>query len=298
MPDLTDYRNHGTVAKGGKVTRIVGDPWREQAAPVVPANTVKNALMRIMYESATDPNRPRVQGGASAKSTEPLHNDKHHFVGMSILELSKRATAVMGKHVGQHEVVHALFDLRGQQLVKFHTSKSQGNASRRETDMGAGMGGSTPYGGIPVRLQLTAKGLEEGARLMKPIFGPPPVATDDPVPVPVIQSERAEPIVPDHTPEPEAEAGPPEIKVTEQAFGRPLFRINGYPEIIRASQAEQRVREAANLLKLAGHDTLADMALAELAGRTALEAEVAKLIAQLNSEGILVLEQEGGEQEG
>ena len=306
MPDLTDYRNHGTVAKGGKVTVIQtqGDPWK---APGTVPNTVKNALMKIMYQSATDPDRPRVQGGAAAKSTEPLNNDRHHFVGMSILELSKKATALMAKHVSQHEVVHALFDLRNQQYIKFHTSKSQGNASSRGTDAGAGMGGSTPYGGIPVRIQMTQKGLDEGARLMQTRFTPetmttPPEGTanghghtsdvevEGGTPV-VDETERIVALVPD----PPKETPPIVVKVKKSLFGEgSLFTIAGYPEVLRASQAEQRIQEASRLLRLAGQDALADMALHELNGRSPLEVEVARLITQLQAEGVLSLEQEGG----
>jgi len=301
VPDMTDYRHHGTVAKGGKVTvvktsELVGDPWVPKNSP----NTVKNALMKIMYQSATDPDRPRVNPTSNTAGTGPVQNDKHHFVGLSILELSKRATALMDKHVGQHEVVHALFDLRNQQYVKFHTSKSQGNASRRETDMGAGMGGSTPYGGIPVRLQLTAKGLEEGARLMRVTITPQTelavqpanghthsadVEVEGGTPV-VDEAERVVALVPD-TPK-------PEVQVQNIAFATPLFTIRAYPEVIKAAQAEARIQEAVRLLKLAGHDTLADMALAELVNRSPLEAEVARLINQLQTEGILLLEEEGG----
>jgi len=305
MPDLTDYRNHGTVAKGGKVTVIQtqGDPWK---APGTVPNTVKNALMKIMYQSATDPDRPRAGNWKNDPKFKDVPMDtKAHFVGMSILELSKKATALMAKHVGQHEVVHALFDLRNQQYIKFHTSKSQGNAASRGTDAGAGMGGSTPYGGIPVRIQMTQKGLDEGARLMQTRFTPdtmttPPEGTanghghtadvevEGGTPV-VDETERIVAIVPDPPKE------TPPIQVKKAIFGEgSLFTITGYPEVLRASQAEQRIQEASRLLRLAGQDALADMALHELNGRSPLEVEVARLITQLQAEGVLSLEQEGG----
>jgi len=280
-----------------------------------------------------------VNPGSITAGTGALANDRHHFVGLTVMELAKRCTDIMARHVDMHEVAHMLFDLRRDGLVKFHASKAQGKDYQRLTGGVSGEGGrGSPQGGIPVRIQLTDKGMEEGERYMKARLTP-----DDMLPA-VVQNggghtsdleveggvtvvneeERVSGVVPKP---PEPEAGPPApvqrgaeaqriLGMTVTPAGtlvppssQPADRATEladrakaealfFPEVYRTAMAERNIRDAADLLRAVGKDDMADLVAAELGHRTPLEQEVALLYEALKRRGVVIFPGRASTQEG
>jgi hypothetical protein len=72
------------------------------------------------------------------------------FVGLNVIDTAKK----LG--MPPHDVTHALYDLKKQGLVDFRVGKSVGRTQGGDTPSK----GSTPYGGIPVRIRITQKGVK------------------------------------------------------------------------------------------------------------------------------------------
>ena len=153
--------------------------------------------------------------------------------------------------ISPHDVTHALHDLRHRGLLKFAISKNPGRNGA------AGTGGSTPMGGIPVRIMVTDLGLAS-----ETVDETPEVA-------PVVVPEPQPTLPPDMTPEP-----PPPTEAPAADPPLPGEVMEAYP-VIRSVIERQRIvkRVVADLQSIGMHE-VADLALHE-ATYTPLEEEVA-----------------------
>jgi hypothetical protein len=134
-----------------------------------PQQSIKGALLELMRESALDANRPRVNPTDAKKAGyKPIK--LNGAVGLSVLQLAERLTKKLGRNVPAHDVTHALYDLRAQQLVDFRESKNQAQLRRMKQSNGSG-GSPTKYGGgVPVWIKVTKKTMEmEPERLLADI---------------------------------------------------------------------------------------------------------------------------------
>ena len=122
-------------------------------------HTVKGALLALMRERGSDPNRPRVnKNEREAKADQPM--GRLGYVGLGVHEMAEEVTKVLGRHVGGHEIVHCLYDLQKLGFVTFRTSKNPRLARRRGGDEPPNHGGGNVSGnGIPVNIKLTPRAL-------------------------------------------------------------------------------------------------------------------------------------------
>lgn len=247
-------------------------PQPAAGSRVVPTS-VKEYMLVLFYEQASDPNRPRVNTWKGEQG--PLKNFGG-YVGLNIMQISKRLTERMGRLVDPHDVTHALYNMRDSGWVRFRQSKA------RSGDKGKMVGG-----GEPVRIQLTKRGSQKARGLVK---GGYRALSETATPQPATPQPAA-PKTNGHSDE------PPERPNAIPEEREPAIDLSHFPAIRKVAAATSLISEAVRMLNLAGQGDLATMALDSIKERTPLENEVSLLVRDLAARGLVTgtLQRKGGE---
>lgn len=263
---------------------------KEEAAMTAPAIKLSDGST---YEGPTN-----VRGALLTLMRERASGDRTQrkgWVGMDTVQMSREVSTRVGHAVPPAAITATLHHLRDDQMVGFETSKSVANAVRRGSTSSTH---GNPKNGIPVRIRLTPKGMRGPIDDNELLPGPAMETVERPSDVLLGQEAQAVGIA--VTPEvTEAiERWDAEHPILPAADARLIADVNAeanvptlgdkYPLIRQLVEAESNLLEASRLLRKAGRDTLADMALEDVE-RTPLEAEVVALVKELGLMGVVDL---------
>ncbi len=249
------------------------------------ATSVKTAVYDLMYQQATDTYRKPIKPTQEQIDGKPLQVTGH--VGMSPLEMSKLISVGLERRVDPHNVVNALYSLKGMGIITFGLAKSV--AAARKAGGGDYQGSTVGQNGIPVRIRFSKTFM----RKVKEHGVKPALVTEDIIPVDKDKTNGAGQI---H--DVEVEHGtiivdkdervtgivPEDSKVVAQL--QRLLRPEDYPEINRLAKAPALAAQAAKLLRDAGMTEHAEMVEQDMTKHTSLEQEAIDLWLVLEEGGV------------
>lgn len=212
----------------------------------------KGRILSLMRDRALD--QPRRKG----------------WVGLTTRDISRDLA------IPEHDVTHALYDLRKQGLIQFHESKSQARARRRGTESV----GSTPRGGIPVRIRVTAA-LDESV-FRRFLGAEPPVNGHAQAVAPTDLDGGAQPDEKDEPVETDGEQDDePVLSVHSDGL------LTDLPLIGNLRNRNEAMTRAADLLASVGEDAAAGLVRESIETMSRLDREVVTLLRRLEESGLL-----------
>jgi hypothetical protein len=234
-------------------------PYKSEA----PEGSQKQAIFALLLDRARG-NRVTVAGTRAKRKG---------FTNMTSRDIAK----AMG--MAEHDVMHALYDMRRLNKVEFRPSKSIANARRRGY---AAAKGATPKNGsgIAVGIRIPQSVMRQYEAMDASEAAVMAVADAPTVVAPTVEHIGVEEVLLDVMPE---EVG----ALVSRRDNKHMLDLGRFPNIARVASARANLDSAAALLRDAGYADHADLVAAETEKMSPLENEVADFVGSLRNLGLV-----------